>query len=80
MTDENFFAQVGAGLTTPQPEIFTPAEGAKRCGCHPNSVKRLADELGIVPRRTANGLRIFNLEQIEKIAAELVRRRKEALR
>ena len=59
---------------------FTPGEGARRCGCHANSVKRIADELGITPLRTENGLRIFSLPQIEKIAAELARRRKEALR
>jgi hypothetical protein len=62
------------------PEFFTPSGGAKLCACHPNSVKRLADELGIQPKRRANGLRIFSLPEIQKIAAGLARRRKETLR
>jgi len=82
MTDGNgnFFTPAQSGLTPTCEQLFTPADGAKRCQCHANTIKRIADDLQVIPHRTANGLRLFTLQQIEKIAAELTRRRMEALR
>lgn len=68
-----------SGSNTTAGALFTPTEGGKRCRCHPNSVKRIANDLKITPQRMVNGLRIFSLAQIKRIAAELARRRNEAL-
>ena len=56
-------------------EFFTAADAAKEITCCPASVKRVARELKLVVVRTRGGYNLFTQPQIEKIRAELERRR-----
>jgi hypothetical protein len=65
---------------TPTPTYLTPADIARRVGRHPNTVKEVAAQLRLDPARTANGTRLFSEADAAKIAAEIQRREREALR
>jgi hypothetical protein len=64
---------------TVAPRYLTVVDIARRVHRHPNTVKDVASRLRLDLARTANGARLFTEEQAEKIAAEIERRRREAL-
>lgn len=61
-------------------EFFSAADAAKEIPCCAASVKRVARELQLVVIRTRGGVHLFTAPQVEKIRAELERRRIEAMR
>lgn len=58
-------------------QVFTVGDAGRVVNRSASSIRRLAEELRIEPQRTASGVRIFNFEQVQKIAGELRRREME---
>ena len=59
---------------------YSPQDAAAKCGCSTATIKRIADELHLPVQRTIGGVRLFTLEQVEKIQTERNRRALEATR
>lgn len=66
--------------TDADPQFYSPSDAAVACGCCAATTKRLADELHLPAFRTRGGVRLFPATHVEKIRAELQRRKTEALR
>ena len=73
-TEKNFAA------TCSESTLLTPQDIARPNTVHANTVKRIADELGMEIIRTPNGCRLFTLAQAQRIGDEIKRRRQEAMR
>lgn len=65
---------------TPDAALFRPADIAHKAGCHPSTIKAVAESLRLDVARCPDGSRIFSAAQAQKIIAEIARRRAEALR
>ena len=66
--------------STATPTYLTPADIARRVGRHPNTIKEIAAQLRLEPARTARFARLFTEDDAAKIASEIQRREREALR
>jgi DNA-binding transcriptional regulator YhcF (GntR family) len=60
--------------------LLTAADVARQAACHPNTAKKIADELRLVIIRTQAGCRLFTPDQAAKITNEVERRRLESYR
>ena len=68
---------------TERPEdvrLLTAVDVARQSGSHPNTAKKVAEELRLVIIRTQSGCRLFTADQAAKITAEIERRRLESYR
>ncbi|MEI6084552.1 MAG: hypothetical protein WCS70_09655 [Verrucomicrobiota bacterium] len=61
-------------------ELFTAADASEVIQCSPTSVKRISAEIKLPTIITRGGIHLYTLPMIERIRAELERRRIEALR
>jgi nitrous oxidase accessory protein NosD len=79
---EKFFppTQQGQAVINNASQVFTVGEVGAVVNRSASSIRRLAGELKIEPQRTGAGIRIFNAEQVQKIANEVQRRDAEAAR
>jgi hypothetical protein len=64
----------------PDPQLYRPADVAHRAGCHPSTVKAIAQTLQLDVARCPDGSRIFTAPQAAQIINEVARRKQEALR
>ena len=60
--------------------LYVAGEAARECECSASTIRRLAEELKLAVLRTQKGCRIFTADQVQQIASELERRRREAWR
>jgi DNA-binding transcriptional MerR regulator len=70
-------------LTREKPEdvrLLSPADVARQAHVHPNTVRKLGEELRLVIIRTAGGNRLYTPDQAAAIAREIERRRRESYR
>lgn len=75
--------QLPATLTKQRPDdgrLRTPLDVARQAGCHPNTARKVGDELRLPILRTQTGCRLYTPQQAEKITAEVERRRREGCR
>jgi hypothetical protein len=61
-------------------ELFTAADTGEEIGCSPTSVKRISAEIKLPAITTKSGIHLYTRPMVEKIRAELERRRIEAMR
>lgn len=60
--------------------LLTPLDVARLADCHPNTARKIGDELRLLILRTASGNRLYTVQQAAKITAEVERRRLEGFR
>jgi len=61
-------------------ELFTAADAGEEIGCSATSVKRIAAEIKLPTITTRSGIHLYTRPMVERIRAELERRRIEAMR
>lgn len=61
-------------------QLFSVGDAAQYCHCSPSWIRRLAADLRIEAQRTGTGQRIFNGQQVQKLAEEISRREQEYAR
>ena len=72
-----------ATLTRERPEdirLLTPLDVARQAHCHPNTARKVGDELRLAIIRTTSGNRLYTPDQAETITNEIERRRLESYR
>jgi len=70
-------------LTDAEPvdlELFTAADAGSEIGCSATSVKRISAEIKLPALATRSGIHLFSRPMVERIRAELARRRRESFR
>jgi hypothetical protein len=61
-------------------EFFTAADAGAEIGCSPTTVKRVSAEIKLPTIITKSGIHLWTRPMLEKVRAELERRRIEGLR
>jgi hypothetical protein len=72
-----------ATLTRERPEdirLLTPLDVARLANCHPNTARKIGDELRLAIIRTVSGSRLYSPDQAAAIGREIERRRRESYR
>lgn len=76
-------AATTATPTTQRPEdvrLLTPLDVARQARCHPNTARKVGDELRLAIVRTTSGCRLYTPAQAAAIGREIDRRRQESYR
>lgn len=60
--------------------LLTPLDVARLANCHPNTARKIGDELRLAIIRTASGNRLYTPQQAAAIGREIERRRQESYR